>query len=99
MEMHPNPLVTREVALVALPNMLAKDLVARGARGPQNGLEVCVGRERVGRDGPLIQIRKDVATDQLLVATPIYGAPAYKAETPMSKADSKYPPGLWAGVY
>lgn len=44
-----------------------------------------------------IQIRKDVATDQLLVATPIYGAPAYKAETPMSKADSKYPRGLWAG--
>src|SRR5262249_34987699 len=43
------------------------------------------------------QIRKDVATDQLLVATPIYGAPAYKAETPMSKADSKHPAGLWTG--
>jgi carboxyl-terminal processing protease len=44
-----------------------------------------------------IQIRKDVATDQLLVATPIYGSPAYKAETPMSKTDSQYPRGLWAG--
>jgi C-terminal peptidase prc len=44
-----------------------------------------------------VQISKDTNTDQLLVVTPIKGSPAYKAETPMSKADRKYRAGLWAG--
>ena len=44
-----------------------------------------------------VQISKDANTDQLLVVTPIKGSPAYRAETPLSRANEQYRRGLWAG--
>jgi C-terminal peptidase prc len=44
-----------------------------------------------------VQISKDTNTDQLLVVTPIKGAPAYRVQTPLSKGTPSYRPGLWAG--